>query len=63
MGKAGLKKLLLFGAGKIGRSFIAQLFSRSGYEVVFIDVNTKIIDALNAQREYKVIVRDDAFNA
>jgi len=31
------KKLVLFGAGKIGRSFIGQLFSRGGYEVVFMD--------------------------
>jgi sugar/nucleoside kinase (ribokinase family) len=38
------KKLVLFGAGKIGRSFIGQLFSRGGYEVVFVDVNEKIID-------------------
>jgi len=54
-----MKKLVLFGAGKIGRSFIAQLFSRSGYEVVFIDINKDVIDALNSKGRYQVIVKSD----
>lgn len=52
-------KLVLFGAGKIGRSFIGQLFSRSGYEVVFIDKDERLIHALNRQRSYKVFICDD----
>ena len=55
---AGAKKLVLFGAGKIGRSFIGQLFSRSGYEVVFIDIDTRIIDALNEKHSYKIFICD-----
>jgi mannitol-1-phosphate 5-dehydrogenase len=51
------KKLVLFGAGKIGRSFIGQVFSRSGYEVVFIDINKELIGLLNDRREYKVIIK------
>ena len=43
MTKVIKNKLVLFGAGKIGRSFIGQVFSRSGYEVVFIDINQEII--------------------
>ena len=31
-----MEKIVIFGAGKIGRSFIGQLFSRSGYEVILI---------------------------
>ena len=53
-----MNKLVLFGAGKIGRSFIAQLFARSDYEVVFIDTDTEIIAALNARRAYNVIIKD-----
>lgn len=53
-----MKKLLQFGAGNIGRSFIGQLFSTAGYEVVFADVDEKLINALNAKREYTVAVRD-----
>jgi len=52
-----MKKLVLFGAGKIGRSFIAQLFSRGGYEVVFIDVFKPIIEALNLRNNYNVIIK------
>lgn len=50
-------KMVLFGAGKIGRSFIGQLFSRGGYEVVFVDIYQPVIDALNRRRSYKVIIR------
>lgn len=50
-------KLVIFGAGKIGRSFIGQVFSRSGYEVVFIDINVNLIDDLNRYRQYKVIIK------
>jgi mannitol-1-phosphate 5-dehydrogenase len=56
----GGKKLVLFGAGKIGRSFIGQLFSRSGFEVVFVDISRKLIDELNQQRQYKVVIKSDA---
>lgn len=53
------RKLVLFGAGKIGRSFIGQLFSRSGFEVVFIDIDARLISALNENNEYKVIIKSE----
>lgn len=53
------KKLILFGAGKIGRSFIGQLFSRGGYEVVFIDVFEPVIHELNKRGSYNVIIKSD----
>lgn len=49
-----MKKAVMYGAGNIGRGFIGQLFSESGYEVVFIDVNVAIIDKLNADGEYPI---------
>jgi mannitol-1-phosphate 5-dehydrogenase len=51
------KKIVIFGAGKIGRSFIGQLFSRGGYEVVFIDVNNELVKGLNEKRQYKVVIK------
>ncbi len=51
-------KLVLFGAGKIGRSFIAQLFSAGGYEVVFIDIDAAVVDEINRSGRYDVIIRD-----
>ncbi|TSA33627.1 MAG: mannitol-1-phosphate 5-dehydrogenase [Porphyromonadaceae bacterium] len=52
-------KIVIFGAGKIGRSFIGQLFSLGGYEVVFVDVYKRIIDELNKRRNYNVIIKSE----
>jgi mannitol-1-phosphate 5-dehydrogenase len=51
------KKMVQFGAGNIGRSFIGQLFSRSGYEVVFIDINKELVKELNKKRTYKLVIK------
>jgi mannitol-1-phosphate 5-dehydrogenase len=47
-----MKKAVMYGAGNIGRGFIGQLLSLSGYEVVFLDINRPVIDALNEHRRY-----------
>ena len=49
-------KAVMYGAGNIGRGFIGQLLSQSGYNVSFIDVNKEIIEALNTRGEYIVEV-------
>jgi mannitol-1-phosphate 5-dehydrogenase len=54
-----MKKLVLFGAGKIGRSFIAQLFSAGGYQVVFVDVVKAVTDELNRKGKYQVIIKGE----
>ena len=56
-----MKKILIFGAGKIGRSFIGQLFSRAGYEIVFADISREVVDLLNEAKGYRVITRDSNF--
>jgi len=43
-----------FGAGNIGRGFIAQLFHESGFQVVFVDVVESVVAALNSQGSYKI---------
>jgi mannitol-1-phosphate 5-dehydrogenase len=52
-------KIVIFGAGKIGRSFIGQLFGCSGYKVVFIDVDPELIDLLNTRNRYRVVIKSD----
>ena len=55
-------KAVMYGAGNIGRGFIGMLFSASGYEVTFIDVAEKLIDALNREKTYPVrIVSNEGF--
>lgn len=48
------KKAVHFGAGNIGRGFVACFLHESGYEVVFADVVDTVVDALNASPQYKV---------
>lgn len=52
-------QIVIFGAGKIGRSFIGQLFGCSGYRVVFIDVDPVIIAGLNENGSYRVVIKGD----
>ncbi|KZF25434.1 mannitol-1-phosphate 5-dehydrogenase [Xylona heveae TC161] len=49
------KKAVHFGAGNIGRGFVAEFLHKSGYEVVFADVMESIIGALQRQSSYKVV--------
>lgn len=56
------KKIVIFGAGKIGRSFIGQLFGCGGYKVVFIDVALELINMLNDRGSYRVVIRSEIDN-
>ena len=51
-----MKKFVMYGAGNIGRGFIGQLFSLSGYSVGFVDINKEVIARLNQDKEYPVDV-------
>jgi mannitol-1-phosphate 5-dehydrogenase len=54
-----VKKAVHFGAGNIGRGFLGQLYSQSGYETVFVDVKPDVIEQLNERRSYTVEIADD----
>lgn len=49
------KKAVHFGAGNIGRGFVAEFLHNSGYEVVFCDVMDNLIESLQNSKSYKVI--------
>jgi mannitol-1-phosphate 5-dehydrogenase len=47
-------KAVHFGAGNIGRGFVGLILHEAGYEVVFVDVNAALIDALRSTPSYLV---------
>lgn len=53
-----MKTAIQFGAGNIGRGFIGAVLSKSGYQVVFADVNKEIVDRINADGQYTVHIKD-----
>ena len=58
-----MKTFVQYGAGNIGRGFIAQLFSEAGYFVHFIDVDPRVINALNTQKRYPVDIVSNSGNS
>lgn len=54
-------KALHFGAGKIGRGFIADLLHESGYDIVFADVYQPLIDELNEHHNYYLYVIEEGY--
>ena len=52
------KIALHFGAGKIGRGFIAELLHDSEYEIVFGDVVEEIVESINKEKEYSLFLID-----
>jgi mannitol-1-phosphate 5-dehydrogenase len=43
---------VIFGAGSVGRGFLGQLFSESGYQVVFVDIDTALVETLARRGSY-----------
>ena len=53
-----MKTAVHFGAGKIGRGFIADLLHDSGYKIVFADVVQPLVDLVNETHEYSLFLID-----
>ncbi|MGQ9552583.1 MAG: mannitol-1-phosphate 5-dehydrogenase [Anaerolineae bacterium] len=52
---------IIFGAGNVGRGFLAQLFTESGYRVVFVDVVEPLLRAINERGGYTLqLVTDES---
>jgi mannitol-1-phosphate 5-dehydrogenase len=49
-----MKKAVQIGAGSIGRGFLADLYARSGYEIVFVEVAPEIVAALDERGSYEI---------
>lgn len=49
------KTILIWGAGRIGRGFVADLFAESGYRILFVDQAKALVEALRQRGEYTVV--------
>jgi len=56
------KKALIFGAGNIGRGFLGPLFTESGYQVVFAEIDRRLVDRLNQRGSYTLRIVDNQFS-
>ncbi|CUH95208.1 hypothetical protein P22_1278 [Propionispora sp. 2/2-37] len=55
-------KAVHFGAGSIGRGFIADLLHDSGYDIVFLDVDDHLINQINHTGTYNLYLINEHFS-
>jgi mannitol-1-phosphate 5-dehydrogenase len=51
--------VIVWGAGRIGRGFVAELLHEGGYFVDFVDKNRELADALNERGHYTIFKADE----
>ena len=51
-----MDKILIWGAGKIARAFLAPLFSQAGYSLLFVDQDKTLVQQLQAAGSYPVMM-------
>jgi mannitol-1-phosphate 5-dehydrogenase len=49
-----MKLAVHFGAGNIGRGFIAPILIENDYKVIFVDVNKELLKLINSEKNYRV---------
>ena len=49
-----MKLAVHFGAGNIGRGFIAPVLQENNYKVTFVDINKELIDKVNSLKKYNI---------
>ena len=50
-----MKRAVIWGAGHIGRGFVAGILREGGYEIDFVDRDARLVTALNERRAYSVV--------
>lgn len=49
-----MNKIVVIGAGKTGRGFLARLLREVGEEILFIDKNEELVAQLNKEKEFQI---------
>jgi mannitol-1-phosphate 5-dehydrogenase len=60
MGDQNQKTILIWGAGRIGRGFIADLFYDAGYQLVFVDESAILVEQLINAGRYTIVRAPDS---
>ena len=47
--------IVIWGAGRIGRGFIGDIFNSNGYGITYVDEAQALVDALNKNGSYRVV--------
>ncbi len=55
-----VRRSVVFGAGNVGRGFLGQLFSESGYQVLFVDVYEPLVRVLADRGRYTLQLVTDS---
>ncbi len=54
-----VRSVVMFGAGCVGRGFLGQLLTESGYALTFVEIDAPLMEALNARRAYTLRLVDN----
>ena len=49
------KTIVIWGAGRVGRGFVADLFAPAGYQPIFVDQSESLIQSLRQAGQYTVV--------
>lgn len=48
------RTIVIWGAGRIGRGFVADIFNEDTWRTVFVDIDRALIDSLNRAKKYTI---------
>ena len=49
------KKIVIWGAGRIGRGFVGDIFNAANYQITFVDQSSELVNALINNKKYRVV--------
>lgn len=51
-----MNKVLILGAGRLGKGFLGETFDKAGWDITFLDKDKRVIDALKKEKYFTVNV-------
>jgi len=48
------RTIIIWGAGRIGRGFVADIFNREDWQTVFVDIDASLVKSLNNAKKYTI---------